>query len=167
MLRRTRFAFSSSKQIQDYTLPVPELVKMGFTVQKLHPVVWGDEDSFGHVNNVRYLNFFETIRVHHTERAGIIVKRGAGIAPIFAKVDLRFRAPVEYPDTLALACKVKSIGKDRYTVTQAVWSINKQTIACIGDGTMVAYDYQAKKSCPLPQEWVVGLEALDGVKQEF
>ncbi len=43
----------------------------GFPVVVTLPVLWGDEDSFRHVNNTVYLRWAETARVEYLIRAGI------------------------------------------------------------------------------------------------
>ena len=35
------------------------------------PVQWGDMDSFGHVNNVVYLRWFESARIAYGNRIGL------------------------------------------------------------------------------------------------
>ena len=35
-----------------------------------YPVIWGDMDSFQHVNNVIYFRYFETARIQYFEALG-------------------------------------------------------------------------------------------------
>jgi len=37
------------------------------------PVLWGDQDAFGHVNNLRYMGWAETARVEYLRRIGLWV----------------------------------------------------------------------------------------------
>ena len=36
------------------------------------PVQWGEMDAFGHVNNVVYLRWFESVRIAYFERCGVL-----------------------------------------------------------------------------------------------
>ena len=36
------------------------------------PVQWGELDSFGHVNNVVFLRWFESARIAYFERCGVL-----------------------------------------------------------------------------------------------
>ncbi|CAL1714428.1 unnamed protein product [Somion occarium] len=77
-------------------------------------VVWGDHDSFQHVNNVRYVRFFESGRIKWMtslgdeiggpEKAEAMLK-GNGISLILKSISVNFKRPVTYPDTLLIAHK--------------------------------------------------------------
>ena len=57
-----------------------ELLKTFPVVTKI-PVIWGDMDSFQHVNNVIYFRYFESARIQYFETLGwlkIIEKMGIG-----------------------------------------------------------------------------------------
>ncbi|RDB18563.1 hypothetical protein Hypma_000240 [Hypsizygus marmoreus] len=74
-------------------------------------IVWGDQDSFQHVNNVRYVRFFESSRIQWMvslgqeldgpEKAQDMIK-GKGISLILKSIEVQFRRPVTYPDTVRL-----------------------------------------------------------------
>ncbi|KAA1475517.1 hypothetical protein DENSPDRAFT_428592 [Dentipellis sp. KUC8613] len=72
------------------------------------PIVWGDHDAFQHVNNVRYVRFFESGRMKWItavgksigpERASLMLS-ARGISFILKSIDVKFRRPVRYPDTV-------------------------------------------------------------------
>jgi len=46
-----------------------ELLKTFPIVTKI-PVIWGDMDSFQHVNNVIYFRYFESARIQYFETLG-------------------------------------------------------------------------------------------------
>ena len=48
-----------------------------FRVKVDMDVRWGDMDALGHVNNARYLTFFETGRIAYFERLGPDLRVGA------------------------------------------------------------------------------------------
>lgn len=65
-------------------------------------IIWGDHDTFQHVNNVRYVRFFESARMAFAEgvakeldeakRRDLLT--GKGISFILAGIDVKFRRPV-------------------------------------------------------------------------
>ena len=82
-------------------------------------VVWGDMDSYRHVNNVVYFRYFENTRVEYFRRIGWWdYLKETGIGPIVGSTQARFRRPVKYPDTLRAGTKVISFGTDRFTIRQ-------------------------------------------------
>ena len=43
----------------------------GYPVSITFPIAWGEQDAFGHLNNVAYLRYFENVRMHLLDRVGI------------------------------------------------------------------------------------------------
>lgn len=75
-------------------------------------VVWGDHDQFQHVNNVHYVRWFESARMffaesltkdkHFMEERKQGVLRGTGQSFILAGINVRYRRPIVYPDTVSI-----------------------------------------------------------------
>ena len=60
------------------------------------PVAWGEMDAMGHVNNVVYLRYFESVRMVYLERIGLMAHmQEHGVGPILAETRCRFRLPLE------------------------------------------------------------------------
>lgn len=73
-------------------------------------VCWGDHDQFQHVNNVHFVRWFESARMFFAttltkdlapERQEEIAK-GTGKSFILAGINVRYRRPVVYPDTVSM-----------------------------------------------------------------
>ena len=61
-------------------------------------VTWGDMDALGHVNNTRFIGWFEETRFEAFKRiGGGQIGPHAIRGPILAKVECIFRAPVVFP----------------------------------------------------------------------
>jgi acyl-CoA thioester hydrolase len=134
--------------------------RAAFPIQIELPIQWGDMDAYAHVNNVVYLRWFESGRAAFFDRAGMWTDGIRGIAPIFASVECRFRAPLRYPDTVIVGVRVKDVGDDRFTLEHAVFSKTSGVLAAIGEGTVVSYDYPHQKKVALPAAWRRALEIL-------
>src|SRR5271166_4080779 len=81
------------------------------------PVAWGEQDTFGHVNNVVYFRYFENARVAYLERLDWqAYLKETGIGPIVATAQARFRRAVTFPDSLLVGARVSAMGPDRYTM---------------------------------------------------
>jgi len=107
-------------------------------------------DSFGHVNNIYYLRYFETARIRFFEEIGLLqYLKERGIGPILAETSCRFRRPVFYPDTLTVGARIKSIGKTSFIMEFSVIS-DASGLAASGEARMVIYDYKASKKTDIP-----------------
>ena len=83
----------------------------GFPVVVEIPLLWGNQDAFGHINNVVYLRWCETARVEYLQRAGMWVPlppRGTG--PILASIKCDYKRPLNYPDIVWVGARVTRIG---------------------------------------------------------
>src|ERR1044072_9044384 len=114
-------------------------------------IAWGEMDAFQHVNNVAYFRYFESARIAYFDRLdamGEMERNGCG--PILAETRCRFRAPLRYPDRLAVGARVSQVSDDRFTMQYALASTNAGQIAAEGDGVIVWYDYRAHGKTRLP-----------------
>ncbi|THH09721.1 hypothetical protein EW145_g1802 [Phellinidium pouzarii] len=155
--------------------PTPEsearekLTELGYDPLSFYEqrVVWGDLDSFRHVNNVRYLRYLESGRIHWMqslahelggpERAHDMIS-GKGVSLILGEVSLRFRQPVLYPDTnkcgfteklclgqLLIAHKPHNPKSTHFKCAAAIWSYTQRSLVTSSDSILVWYDYDHLK----------------------
>jgi acyl-CoA thioester hydrolase len=127
-------------------------------------VRWGEMDALGHVNNIVYLQYFETARIAYLERLGLEPPgaswREQGL--IIASVTCRYKPPVPYPDTLSVGARVRALGEDRLTMEHAAFSGKAGKVATVGDAEIVSYDYVAGRRAALPAEWRQAIIDLEG-----
>nr|KAJ3421233.1 hypothetical protein HK105_004143 [Polyrhizophydium stewartii] len=125
------------------------------------PVQWGDMDSFGHVNNVKYARFFESGRLYHFEqilRPHLSAETyrsfitGRGIGPIVKSFSINFRAPCWYNDILTVAVRGDNLKRDRFTQRFVLVSHAQERVVADGDAVIVIYDYQKGAKTDIPPE---------------
>ncbi|KZP01858.1 Thioesterase/thiol ester dehydrase-isomerase [Calocera viscosa TUFC12733] len=119
-------------------------------------IAWGHLDSFRHLNNVQYVRFFESGRMLLTQRLGEEVggakraqdmMQGKGVSIILKSIDVRFRRPVTYPDTLLIAHKPHSFHPTQFTLSCLAYSYSQQRPVCTAEAVCVWYDYDIWKKC--------------------
>jgi acyl-CoA thioester hydrolase len=114
-------------------------------------VPFGDIDWMGHVNNAKYLTYFENAR------SELLFKTFGGkdgkdwLNLIVARAEIDFKAPARWNDLLLIKIRPESIGKSSWTYEYEIASKEGKIIA-LGKTVQVAYDYKAKKSIPIPDE---------------
>jgi acyl-CoA thioester hydrolase len=135
----------------------------GFPVVVAAPVHWGDQDSFGHVNNTVYLRWCETARVEYLSRIGLMVASPAeGVAPIVASVACDYRRPVTYPDTIHVGTRVTRVGTSSLRMEHCVVSERLNAVVAEAHSTVVMLDYQQNRSVPVPEDARHAIERLEG-----
>lgn len=125
----------------------------GFPVVVELDVAWGEMDSFAHVNNVVYFRYFENARLEYFRRMGWFeFEDTTHIGPILVATKCQFVEPLTYPDSIAIAARVASVGQHSFTLEHRVVSLSRALVAAEGEGVVVSYHYEQKGKVPLPDE---------------
>ncbi|KAI6374298.1 hypothetical protein MCOR25_003243 [Pyricularia grisea] len=136
-----------------------------------HAVPWGDMDSFGHVNNVRYSRYAETSRVNWITGfaqkdpsnaqcwKSLMTKQSIGL--IMADIYIRFLSPVVYPDTLNAYHKVIKLPdgpgegdaatRSSMTLGCVIMSKKQRRIVATVTEKVLFYDYRTEKKTDAPE----------------
>jgi acyl-CoA thioester hydrolase len=87
-------------------------------VQRLEiPVAWGEQDAFGHLNNVVYFRYMESVRMHYLERIGVQTKHEEdGITVLLASTTCDFLRPVHWPAQLIIHAGCDRIGNTSFSM---------------------------------------------------
>ena len=125
----------------------------GFPLVVTLPVLWGDQDMFGHVNNIIHLKWFESSRVAYWEQSGLVETMGTlGLRPILARAACDYLMQITYPQTIHVAARVARIGRTSWTMHHAIFTEMKREIAAVGESVVVLFDYARQESRSLTDE---------------
>jgi acyl-CoA thioester hydrolase len=137
-----------------------------FPVRLAVPVAWGEMDAMRHVNNIVYFRWFESARVAYFARIALAgFSEHQGTSAILASTSCRYRALLEYPDTVEVGARVSGFEEHGFQMRYAVWSRNLSRLAAEGEARIVAYDYASRSKVSLPSDLrarIVALEAASG-----
>ena len=143
-----------------------ELIWSEFPVVVQQTVVWGDMDSYHHVNNVVYFRYFENARLEYFRRLDwFVFQEQTGVGPIVSATQARYRRALTYPDTILIGARLLTLEEDRFTLEHRLVSEQLDDIASTGQVTVVAYQYREGRKTSLPDEIrrrIAALEATVG-----
>jgi acyl-CoA thioester hydrolase len=135
----------------------------GYPVVVSLPVLWGDQDAFGHVNNTVPIRWFESARIAYVDRQEIVeLMNASGLGPILAAIGCNYRRQLHYPDTVHVGARVARIGRTSFVMEHAVWSERLTEIAADGTSTIVMFDYAANRPRRMPDDMRAVIERLEG-----
>jgi acyl-CoA thioester hydrolase len=135
----------------------------GFPVVTIIPVLWGDQDAFGHVNNLAYLRWSEAARVEYLCRVAMFPSLPpSGVAPILASVKCDYEAPVNYPDTIFAGTRVTRIGNSSVQMEHLVVSQKLNRVVARVDSTLVLLDYSCNRPVRVPAEIRQTIAEIEG-----
>jgi acyl-CoA thioester hydrolase len=124
-----------------------------FRVITTIPVLWSDEDAFGHVNNVVFLRWCEEGRVQYLHRIPLWSDApSSGVGPIIASVHCDYREQVRYPDTVDIGTKVERIGTSSIRLRQTLVSRNDNVVVAEAHATLVLFDYTQQRPVRVPDD---------------
>ena len=127
------------------------------------PILWGDQDAFGHVNNVVYFRWCESARVAYLNDTGLqALMSQANLGPILASIKCDYLRQLNYPDTVRIGARVTRIGNKSVSMEHAIFSDSLQAIAAKSDSVVVLFDYGQQKSCAIPADVRDKIAAVEG-----
>lgn len=120
---------------------------------------WKDNDVYGHVNNVEYYSFFDTvINEYLIVEAGLDIHSGATIG-LCAESHCSFRAPVAFPDTITAGLRVAQVGNSSVRYELALFDGAGAQIA-EGWFVHVFVDRATRRPSPIPPAMRAKLEEI-------
>ncbi|KAI1499736.1 Thioesterase/thiol ester dehydrase-isomerase [Biscogniauxia marginata] len=126
-------------------------------------VVWGEMDSFGHVNNTHYIRYAESARVnwiihfggldpaHRAEWRSLMTPRGTGLIMKSIKADYKF--PMTYPDSISVYHKLRAQPSPSDTsliLDCVILSHRHRRVAARTEEDIVVYDYRQAQKTRVP-----------------
>jgi acyl-CoA thioester hydrolase len=132
-----------------------------------HPVEvrYGDLDPQGHLNNAKFLTYFEQARIQYWIQMGFFTKDQSfmEIGVIVADVHLTYLAPVYFGQVIKVGVRVAKLGNKSMTWEQNIVEANTGKELARGELVIVAYDYKDEKTIPLPQLWREKIIEFEGL----
>ncbi|MCC6401098.1 MAG: acyl-CoA thioesterase [Flavobacteriales bacterium] len=113
-------------------------------------VAWGEQDLFGHVNNVVYFRWMESVRMHFLDRIGALRSHAEqGIGVILASTTCDFKRPVHWPAALHIRTGAVHVGTTSFTLAYRLTDADG-TVLAEGTSVQVMYDYTKGRKVPIP-----------------
>lgn len=126
------------------------------------PVLWGDQDAFGHVNNTIPIRWFESARIAYIEAPEIAeLLEQEKVGPILAAIGCNYRRQITYPDTVSIGARVTRLGGASLTMIHRVWSERQQAVVADGESTIVVFDYAAQRPVRMSEALRAAIAALE------
>ena len=132
-----------------------------------HPIEvrYGDLDPQGHLNNAKYLTFFEQARVHYLIHLGLFTKDQSfmNIGVILADAHITFLAPIHYGDEVEVGVRTSKLGNKSMTVEQNIVDHASGKEMATGEIVMVTFDYASQNTIVIPNDWRDKISRFEGL----
>lgn len=112
---------------------------------------WHDNDIYGHVNNVTYYSYFDTVAntylikqggldIHHGNTIGLVVNSGCS-----------YHAAIAFPDELEGGLRINKIGNSSVEYGIGIFKKGEQSAVAEGHFVHVFVDRETRQSTPIPE----------------
>jgi acyl-CoA thioester hydrolase len=124
------------------------------------PTRWMDNDIYGHVNNVTYYSYFDTVINRYLIDAGGLDIQTAPIIGITAESQCRFYRPCRYPEPLEAGLRVAHLGRSSSRYEVGLFGEGEAEARAEGYFVHVFVDRVSHTPVPIPSAIRAALEKL-------
>ncbi|TCG05939.1 thioesterase [Paraburkholderia steynii] len=130
---------------------------------------WMDNDVYGHVNNVVYYSYFDTVVNEYLIRSGVLdIERGTTIG-LVVETQCNYFAPIVFPDRIDAGLRVVRLGTSSVRYEVGLFREGDAEPAAQGHFVHVYVDRETRRPVALPDRLRAALEPLlvvEGVQDE-
>lgn len=114
-------------------------------------IYWGDQDSFGHVNNVSTVRYFENARADFFTKSKLwdpgekFIKEGM----LLTDLQIEYRKQIQYPGTLLIDLILGDLSSRKFVL---FCEMKKDDVTCIkGRAELIWYNFETQKLKMIPE----------------
>jgi acyl-CoA thioester hydrolase len=121
---------------------------------------WMDNDVYGHVNNVVYYAYFDTvINRYLIEEGGLDPHAGATIG-LCVESKCSYLAPAAYPEELEAGLSVARLGRSSVKYEIGIFRAGRDELVAFGEFVHVFVDRASRRPTEMPQELCAALARI-------
>ena len=124
------------------------------------PTRWMDNDVYGHVNNVVYYSYFDTVVNEYLISTGVLDIERSPVIGLVVETQCRFFKPLTFPDTVHAGLRVARLGRSSVCYEIGLFRNEDNTAAAQGHFVHVYVERESRKATALPPEMRAALEKI-------
>ena len=124
------------------------------------PTRWMDNDLYGHINNVVYYSFFDTVINQYLIRAGGLDIHDGRVIGLAVESMCRFHRPLAYPDPVDAGLRVGKLGRSSVRYEVGLFAAGAEEPAATGHFVHVFVERESRQPTPIPESIRTALARL-------
>ena len=124
------------------------------------PTRWGDNDVYGHVNNVVYYSFFDTVVNQYLIEQRVLNIEKSTIIGLVVETQCQYFAPISFPDVVHAGLRVAKVGNSSVRYEIGLFRNEEKMASAQGYFIHVYVDRASRRSSALPADMRVALQKL-------
>jgi acyl-CoA thioester hydrolase len=130
----------------------PPPTRAGFRLFQPMPTRWMDNDAYGHVNNVVYYAWFDTVVNRFLIDSGALDIATSPVVGLVVETGCRYHASVTYPETVTIGLRVAHLGTSSVRYELAVFREGEDRAAAEAHFVHVYVDRATQRPAPIPED---------------
>src|SRR5258708_27227206 len=110
-----------------------------------------DNDTYGHVNNVTYYSYFDTVVNEHLVRSGGLDIHQAPAVGVVAETSCRFHRALSFPDTIDAGLRVAKLGNSSVVYEVGLFHAQDEAPAATGRFVHVWVERTSQRPVAIPE----------------
>ncbi|MBI1775244.1 MAG: acyl-CoA thioesterase [Proteobacteria bacterium] len=115
------------------------------------PTRWMDNDIYGHVNNVVYYSYFDTVINEYLIRAGKLDIHQGPIIGLCVESFCSFKRPLAFPDVIDAGLRVGKLGRSSVRYEIGLFQAGEAEPAAEGHFVHVFVERAGRTATPIPE----------------
>lgn len=124
------------------------------------PTRWMDNDVYGHVNNVVYYSYFDTVVNQYLIEQGMLDIERSQVIGLVVETQCKYFAPITFPDTVTAGLRVAKLGSSSVRYEIGLFRNDEDAASAQGHFIHVYVDRATRKPTALPQDMRAALELI-------
>ena len=139
---------------------MPKLTRADFRHFLAIPTRWLDNDSYGHVNNVVYYSYFDTVVNDHLIREGGLDIREGRAVGLVVETGCRFHRSLSFPGVVDAGIRVVKLGNSSVKYEIGLFTADESEPAATGHFVHVWVDRTTNRPTAVPEKIRTALAPL-------
>ena len=121
---------------------------------------WMDNDAYGHVNNVVYYSFFDTVVNRWLIEQGALDIHHGAVIGLVVETQCNYFEPLEFPQIVDAGLRVAHVGSSSVRYEVGLFARGSDTSAAAGHFVHVYVDRATRRPAKLPDALLTALQPL-------
>jgi acyl-CoA thioester hydrolase len=139
--------------------PVPENRNAYRHFQSI-PTRWMDNDVYGHVNNVVYYSYFDTVVNQYLIEQHVLNIEASKVIGLVVETQCQYFASITFPDMVHAGLRVAKLGNSSVRYEIGLFRNEEQTASAQGYFVHVYVDRATRRAISLPADMRAALEKI-------
>jgi acyl-CoA thioester hydrolase len=115
------------------------------------PTRWGDQDAYGHVNNVVYYSYCESAITAFLVEQGTLDSASSPVIGLIVNSGCTYFSPSGFPDQISIGMRISHLGNSSARYELALFRNDEQEAVAAAHIVYVYVDRASNVAVPIPQ----------------